>query len=367
MRACLWLIPTVVVALLVALHWASPTLACCPVSKSGKFVVNADQTVLIIWDAATKTQHFIRKASFKSDADDFGFLVPSPSQPELSESGNEAFPYLQKLTEPEVITRKANRGISCGCSADKKDAGTADKAQVNSVRVLEEKLVAGFHAVVLEASSADALTDWLKEHGYTYSPEVATWAKPYVDQGWKITALKVAKETKTGNDVSAAALRLTFNTERPLFPYREPDTKSAAELLSAKKRLLRIYFLADARYQGELTKDTPWTGKVAWANKLDGSTRSQVLQQLKLDEKTGPAEWWLTEFEDDWAYRVAPADVYFTRDPDQSTVRRPPVIQYVSTPWPLDVTAIALAAALVGPTLIRRMRGKRGQAQINEV
>src|SRR5262249_47360931 len=184
--------------------------------------------------------------------------------------------------------------------------------------------------------------------------------KPYVDQGWKITALKVAKDTKTGNDVSAAALRLTFKTDRPLFPYREPDTKSAAELLSAQKRLLRIYLLADSRYRGELTKDTPWTGKVAWANKLDGSTRSHVLQQLKLDEKTGPAEWWLTEFEDDWAYRVAPADVYFSRDPDQGTVKRPPVIQYASTSWPFDVTAIALAGALVGPTLIRKLRGKRG-------
>jgi len=367
MRARLWLVPPTALALLLALHWASPTPACCPVSKSGKFVVNADQTVLIIWDAATKTQHFIRRASFKSDADDFGFLVPSPSQPQLSESGNEAFPYLQKLTEPEVITRKANHGMGCGCASGSADKRDKDKAVGANVRVLEEKVVAGFNAVVLEADSADALTDWLKEHGYAYSPEVAAWAKPYVDQGWKITALKVAKESKEGKDVSAAALRLSFKTERPLFPYREPDTKSAAELLSAKQRLLRIYFLADARYRGELTKDTPWTGKVAWANKLDASARSNVLQQLKLDEKTGPAEWWLTEFEDNWAYRVAPADVYFSRDPDQGTVKRPPVIQYVSTSWPpLDVTAIALAGALVGPSLIRRIRSKRGQVRTSD-
>jgi len=59
--------------------------------------VNADQTVVIIWDAARKMQHFIRKASFKSDTDDFGFLIPTPAQPELEESGNEAFPYLSGL------------------------------------------------------------------------------------------------------------------------------------------------------------------------------------------------------------------------------------------------------------------------------
>src|SRR5262249_53157744 len=56
---------------------------------------------LLLWDAATRTQHFIRKASFHSAADDFGFLVPTPARPELEESGNEAFSFLQKLTEPE--------------------------------------------------------------------------------------------------------------------------------------------------------------------------------------------------------------------------------------------------------------------------
>jgi len=73
-------------ALLLAVVAASLVVACCPAPPSGKPVVNADQTVIIIWDAATQTQHFIRKASFKSEADDFGFLVPTPSQPQLEES-----------------------------------------------------------------------------------------------------------------------------------------------------------------------------------------------------------------------------------------------------------------------------------------
>jgi hypothetical protein len=321
-------------------------------------VVNADQTVIIIWDKDKKTQHFIRQASFKSEADDFGFLVPSPSQPELSESGNATFPFLQKLTEPEVQKQRApSGGLSCGCGDMKK----GDRSAKPAVRVLEEKLVAGFKASVLEASSADALVNWLKENGYAFSPEVEAWAKPYVEAGWKFTALKVAKgkDHKASKDVAASALRMTFKTDRPLFPYREPDTKSAAETLNAKIRLLRIYFLAEARYQGELTKDTAWTGRVAWANKLTAADRAKTLEMLKLPETTGPSEWWLTEFEDYWPYRVAPADVYFARDNDQNTVKRPPIVQYVSTSWPFDVTAIALAAVVVGPPLLRRVRRNR--------
>lgn len=331
--------------------------ACCAVSPSGKPVLNADQTVLMIWDAASKTQHFIRQASFKSEADDFGFLVPTPSQPELEESGNEAFPFLLKLTEPE--TKKAtrpSRGMSCGCGESMPMAAKSGDA---SVRVLEEKQVAGFHAAVLEADSANALVGWLKEHGYTFSPEVEAWAKPYIGGGWKITALKVAKdkENKEKQTVAASALRLSFKTDRPLFPYREPDPKSLVDTLKAKHRLLRVYFLSDARYEGELGQRVPWKADVAWANRLPAGDRNKLLQMLKLPTTAAPAECWLTELEHDWPYKLADADVYFTRAADQSSVKRPPIIIYTGSPVPTDVTVYAFAAVMVLP-LIRRFRRK---------
>jgi hypothetical protein len=334
--------------------------ACCPAPPPGRPVVNADQTVLIVWDAASQTEHFIRQASFKSEADDFGFLVPSPAQPVLDESGNDAFPYLRKLTEPEKKkVPRPSGGVGCGCGVAER--GVAGKAAMPQVRVLEEKLVAGFHAVVLEARSADALVGWLKDHGYAFSPEVEAWAKPYVEAGWKITALRVAKgkDGKAEQTVSASSLRLSFKTDRPLFPYREPDpTRSAAEL-KATHRLLRIYFIADGRYRGELTPKVPWTGQVAWAGNLTTEDRRKLLDFLKLPATTGPAEWWLTEFEDDWPYQPAPADVYFSRDTNQGPVRRPPILEYVAAPWPTDVTAYVLAAALVLPPLSRRLRRRQ--------
>jgi len=237
-----------------------------------------------------------------------------------------------------------------------------------AVKVLEEKLVAGFHAVVLEADSADALVDWLKDHGYAYSPEIEAWAKPYVAAGWKITALKVAKdeqvdESQENKKVTAAALRLTFKTDRPIFPYREPDSKAAAEALGAKQRLLRIYFVADARYQGDLTKEVPWTGQVAWSDKLKAGDRRKALDLLKLPETTGPAEWWLTEFEDNWPYQVAPADLVFSRDSNQERVKRPPIIRYVSAAEPVEVMAYSLAAIVALPPLLRRVCRIRNRAR----
>jgi hypothetical protein len=360
MAARIWFLLSLAGAVTVSALQTTPTPACCPVPPSGKPVVNADQTVILIWDAANKTEHFIRQASFKSAADDFGFLVPTPTQPELEESGNEAFPFLLKLTEPEHIKTAAPRGVDCTCS--KSTMGGLSKGEAQpAVLVLQEKLVAGLHAVVLETKNANDLVKWLKDHEYAFSPAVEAWAKPYVEKGWKMTALKVAKkkdETKH-KSVAAAALRLTFKADRPLFPYREPDPEGPAKALGAKKRLLRIYFVSDARYQGDLTREVPWTGKVAWANQLQPEDRKKALELLKLPETTGPAQWWLTEFEDDWAYRAAPADVYFARASDQDTVKRPPIIEYVSAPWPTDATVYALAAVVVLPPLLRRVRRRR--------
>jgi Uncharacterized protein conserved in bacteria (DUF2330) len=350
------------VLLLTSSH-SRPVEACCPAPRSGQPVVNADQTIVIFWDAAARTQHSIRRASFKSEGEDFGFLVPSPSRPELAESGNEAFPVLQKITEPEFVTQtRPSGGSGCGCASKSAAPMAAGLAEPASVRVLEEKVVAGFNAKVLEADTTDVLVQWLKENGYAYSPEVATWAKPYVDGKWKITALKVAKKKDDANskDVTASALRMSFKTDRPLFPYREPESSRSAASLGADRRLLRIYFLAEARYQGELTKEQQWTGNVAWAGRLNPDDRKKVLDLLHLPEATGPADVWLTEFEDNWPYKVAPADVYFSPAADQSTVRRPPIILYVGSRQAPDVTPFAIGVAMALSLLVARLRPPSG-------
>lgn len=336
-----------------------PATGCCPASPSGMPVVNADQTVVILWDAAAKTQHFIRQANFKSDAEDFGFLVPSPTQPELEESGNDVFPYLLKVTEPEIKKMpRPSSGGGCGCGDQRAGFAAKEDKAAPTVTVLQEKLVAGFNAVILETKSATALVAWLKDHNYAYSPEIEAWAKPYVEQGWKITALKVAKKPadKEGKNVAAAALRISFKTDRPLFPYREPDPTKQAEALGAKRRLLRIYFLGEGRYDGELTKDHTWTGQVAWANPLAADKRTKVLELLKLPESTGPAAMWLTEFEDNWPYQPAPADVYFAVSAEQNRLSRPPIIQYVNSPTPADVPMYALVFGLFMLPIVRYIR-----------
>jgi MYXO-CTERM domain-containing protein len=377
---------------LVAVCWSAVCLpcgapphhlaACCPAPMYGRMMINVDQSVVVVWDAARRTQHFIRQANFRGNSSDFGFVVPSPSTPELAEAGDGAFPYLVNLTAPDIIykSKQPSGGIGCGCGAEKsalKAPGSPHlpmtAAAPPPVRVLAQKEVAGFSATVLEADSSAALVGWLKENDYSFSPAIARWAKPYIDGRWKFTALKIVDKAKAdaatptadstsplpvaSSTVDAKALRISFATERPLFPYREPDYGATPNQLGVAGRTLRIFFLAEGAYQGELTKENPWTGQVVWSDRISAAARSELLKTLQLPESTGPAEWWLTEFSDGWPYRIAPADLYFSPAPEQTVLHRPPIIEYVSNQRaPVDPTAVALVGLAALPLWRRRRR-----------
>lgn len=313
--------------------------ACCAVSARGVPVVNADQTVILIWDKEHQTEHFIRKASFRSEGDSVGFIVPTPSRPQLEESGNAAFPYLAQITAPKDGSKGLELPI--GCAAEPKTS------YGRSVRVVEEKTVAGYHAVVLAADSGQALVEWLKEHGYAYTPEAAAWAEPYLEKRWYMTAMKIAKDG--GPEVAASALRITFKTDHPLFPYREPDSRQDAAKLNVRDRLLRIYFLAESRYEGGFPSGQSWEGKPRWSQPLPAEQRAQLLHHLGLAENVGPAKFWLTEFEDHWPYGKAPGDVYFSPSADQHMLARTKRAAFDPT------LAIAMGFLFARPLL----RGKR--------
>ncbi len=289
----------------------TPSLACCAVTVAHGNVVNADQSVIMIWDKEKQTQHFIRQANFKTDAKDVGFIVPSPSRPQLEESGNQAFATLDKITAPYI---SSGFSVPFGCSA-----APAPVRQENSVRIVEEKRVAGYDATVLTARSGTDLVAWLEQNGYPYSPALAEWAAPYLGGDWHFTVLKLAKESASTQDIKASALRITFRTNRPLFPYREPESSIAKGKLDVSSRLLRIYFIAEARYRGQIDEGKKWSGEAVWAKDITRH-KSSLLKSLKLPDSTGPKTWWLTEFEDNWRYQKAAGDVYFSPNSKQTAL-----------------------------------------------
>src|SRR5437879_4070273 len=88
----LFLLLAALLLVLTMLLAACETLwACAAAPHPGDYVGIANETALIIWDAESETQHFIRRATFDTKAKDFGFLVPTPSKPELDEAHDYTF------------------------------------------------------------------------------------------------------------------------------------------------------------------------------------------------------------------------------------------------------------------------------------
>ena len=83
---------------LVMLSRPRDTSGCAAVPPQGSRVgVNSEEEI-ILYDAALHTEHFIRRADFRTEVKDFGFLVPTPSKPDLGEAESHVFDTLKSAT-----------------------------------------------------------------------------------------------------------------------------------------------------------------------------------------------------------------------------------------------------------------------------
>lgn len=353
-----------------------PTTAegCAVAPRAGQHVDIAEESAIIIWDSATKTEHFIRRASFKTEAKDFGFLVPSPSKPTLSSADDTAFGELERITAPPMrVQSQSGGGCGIGCAASAPKAAMAPDGKVD---VLHEQRVAGYDAVVLSATDAAALNKWLADHGYQSSESLKKWLEPYVAKKWIITAFKIASAGEKEKDakgatatkttiasnvtpsptstagVATSAVRMTFTTDRPFYPYREPEDQRGPTA-SKDRRLLRVYFIGTERVEGTVGDETAFVGQTRWSKMLPDHERQALTNMLRLANEKTPATWRLTEFEDRSSPRPGIDDLFFRAAKDQNTVERT-AITYPSVPAPPAWPLFLICVLVVGAAYLRR-------------
>ena len=304
----------------------------------------ANEEAVIVWDAKNKTQHFIRRADFNTRAKDVGFLVPTPTTPQLGEVDDNAFPNLRSWIEPKE-----------GPATAATSTVTASVAPASkSVKVVQQSRVAGYETAILSASDTVSLNRWLKQHHYNSTPERMKWIQPYVKRGWKITAFKVAREKNAKAGVSYHAVRMSFHTDRPFYPYREPN-----QARSNNSRLLRVYLFAPKRMTGAINGKL-WVGKTVWSDTSPAAQLPVLTKQLGLSGHSLDNSR-LTVLEDRSTVRYAPDDVYFQPAFDQS--RLVPVVAAPSidkqSPMSSGVWAILACGGTAAFFVMRKRSSKR--------
>jgi hypothetical protein len=153
----------------------------------------------------------------------------------------------------------------------------------------------------------------------------------YVKDGWVITAFKVDKSKgPIGTNVSTRALRMTFKTDKPFYPYREPEDMRTPGAPHSS-RLLRVFVLATDRMEGRLGEGpgAANVGNTVWSDHIQQHQREDVLNLLQIKDSKLAFMPRLTVIEDTSSPRPGTEEMYLRTSPDQSTKKRPPIVTYV--------------------------------------
>jgi hypothetical protein len=315
---------------------------CAVAPRREEDVTISDEAALIVWDKDTQTEHFIRNAEFKTNSVDFGFLVPTPSVPTLHESGGRVLSELMERTAARIEYRphyenefrlfRPGTGLDLILNTFPGSAMTSNSAAPMAaapVEVVGEFNVAGYDATILKASDASELLKWLEEHHYEARPELLEWLQVYTQQGWYLTAFRISK-SEDGTPATAKPVRITFNTDRPFYPYREPADARAVSTTAAS-RTLKLFVLANERMDSFLGDSGSQPAKTVWANRLDHADQ-QFLNRILHGEQQSEeniltsSTMYLTEFEDNSSPRPGTDELFLKPSPNQSSLQRPPIV-----------------------------------------
>jgi hypothetical protein len=326
--------------------FARNALGCAPAPAAGEQVTTEREDALIVWNERDHREHFIRRAVFASSSKAFGFLVPTPTAPELSEVSERAFELLSELTAPPIVTRAKLVAQPLGCTAlpfltlRSKSSTPGPLLEAAAVTVLAQTRVAGLDATVLDATSPSALAEWLQARGFAFRDELKEWVRPYLDRHWKVTAFRFASDEATSaGKLASSALRMTFATEAPVYPYREP-----ADQPSVPGRELRLFLIADGPQRPLLDEGPgsvwpaalPFSAPVTTSNALRDALPGVVL----------PNTLWLQDFRDP-ASRRPGADLVFRSTPERGEVHPPAVVVYREQGIPLPYELPFVVGAVV--------------------
>lgn len=349
--------------------------ACCPAFRAGADFRIADQRILIAWDPQTKIEHFVREAAFKGTSEndsDFGFLVPSPTQPQIEESAASVFSLLDQKIQPRIEV-KDRWGVDpfplllspfALMQEAKVGVGRTTDSQVPpAVAVLQNKKVAGYEVAVLKANDANELVQWLKDNQYQARKDLEEWVVPYVEQGWVITAFKYDSSSQR---TQVGTVRISFATETPIFPYRVPKDQFTEE---GRGNLLQVFVVGPGRASGSLGQSPStesWQrGKLRFSMPVERTELERLIgaavpsEEIKTNDSL-----WLTAW-DDRTWPSSDQDLWFGFDPKAEPYQQVKIVtQDRSIYLPIDVLGLA---ALGTGLWVRRRRAQNGSNGPNAV
>jgi hypothetical protein len=288
--------------LVFALAAIAATMLATPVSRAGGVVARGGthphidvESAWIVWEPASQREELIVSAQFSQGVEPFTWALPLPSHPDVGSVDVDLRLTLTKLIAayqrraPDwVMPSRDNRGPLAAVAF-------GDQGKVDSV--------------VVQASQPDALPLLLGAPVARRWPVLDAWIERYARQEWEVVGLRLPI---AGPRTQLPNVRMTFKTERPYYPYREPAWRPDDHTPGAG-RVLRITVITPEQVAWKTGVSVP-TMSLAWLSfevahaELQGAFGG--LYASLFDPKK---RYWLTSFEDWHEVRVGDDDVTFAQ------------------------------------------------------
>lgn len=172
---------------------------------------------LITWDGTT--QAIDLSMVVQGSTKDAAWIMPAPKGAKVTLGEQGLFDRLADLTKPKVVERY-RYWPKFGDGGDGASSGGAPRAGAGGgVQVEGRSTIGPFDVTTLAGTDGAAVTTWLTQHGYPARPEIVPTMQDYLDQGWRLLAVKL---TGSGAALSGelSPLRLTFPSAQPVYPIR---------------------------------------------------------------------------------------------------------------------------------------------------
>lgn len=179
------------------------------------YMYGTDQRAVIFYEEGKET--LILSNTFRGDAKDFGWVVPTPSQPEVSRSSDELFTALDDLTQVEVDYQPQPLGL---------DEAYRAGQQKDNVYIVETKKIEYYDIVVLTSEDSEALAKWLNKNNFQFPKNAGYILDSYINNKWFFVAVKidtsaisatVSRQLREGHMVP---LQLKFTTDKIIYPLK---------------------------------------------------------------------------------------------------------------------------------------------------
>jgi hypothetical protein len=261
-----WSLP---VAALAIVAISAPTdAACCYFSAKNADILQPAQKAFLTWEPTEKVETFTVQPKFEGNALDFGMVIPTPSQPKLHEMPRDffkhlavysimkrrAFPHSNLLPDQRRLGYFQTRLDTTKKSFDL-DAFQKLGEQKPTVVVLEAGVVGSLDYKIIEASRADDLYQWLRDHKYNFSGDEAT-LNFYVQKKWLFTVMKIdtmqMKRNKDGTFAGEVTpTRFQFSSEKLIYPLKitQISVKDKTEALFYVQAPTKVDLQGDNSYQ----------------------------------------------------------------------------------------------------------------------